>query len=88
MTRDEQFSAITALVLRYETGDFLLLSDLSDAISALKDFFLEDNVSCAVIESINRCVAEEMKQSGNIPFTEIVSSGIDLLQRYADAPDS
>ncbi|HPO03245.1 MAG TPA: hypothetical protein PL077_07875, partial [Treponemataceae bacterium] len=87
MARDDHFSAITSLLLKYETGDFLLLSDLSDALSALKDFFLEVPAACKLIENLKNCVTGETKNSGTDGFTESLSAGIDLLQGYALAQD-
>ncbi|MBN1617010.1 MAG: chemotaxis protein CheA, partial [Spirochaetales bacterium] len=87
MNRDEQFSTVTSLLLKYETGDFLLLSDVSDALFGLKDYFLEEEAPCTLIEKLRKCVTEEMKQSGNESFVEVLSLGIDLLQRYTQARD-
>ena len=73
--------------MEYETGDFLLLSDLSDSLTGLKDFFLETEVACTLIDKLRKAITEEMKQSGRPLFVEFVSAGVDLLQRLVLSSD-
>ena len=84
MSRFQQFGQLTKLLLNYETGDFLLLSDVSDSLTALKDYFLDVDEACALIERLVASVSAEMKLSGNEKFTETLSAGIDLLQKLED----
>ncbi len=79
MTREEQFAQTTGLLLRYETGDFMLLSDLSDSLTALKDHFLDVEEACSLIGRLLRFVSDEMKLSGKDRFVETLSDAIDLL---------
>lgn len=87
MTCQERFGFITKLLLNYETGDVLLLSDLSDALFELKDFFLDIPSAISLIEKLRKCVANEMKQSGGKFFTESISEAVDIMQRFAESPD-
>jgi two-component system, chemotaxis family, sensor kinase CheA len=88
MTRAEQFGQITKTLLDYETGDFLLLSDLSDELSSLKDYYLDADEACKLIEKLIKFVAQEMKLSGNERFVENISKGIDLLQKLQPEMDT
>jgi two-component system, chemotaxis family, sensor kinase CheA len=81
MTRMERFEQISTLLMNYETGDFLLLSDLSDALTALKDHFLDEDKACELIERLTKFVAGEMKRSGNAGFVQVLSDGVDFLQK-------
>ncbi|GAB1433422.1 hypothetical protein MASR2M29_20480 [Spirochaetota bacterium] len=87
MTKEEQFSVITGLLLNYETGDFLLLSDLSDVLVNLKDFFLDIEAACLLIDKLLNCITAEMKKAGIPGFAEGISAAVDLLQGLAFAID-
>jgi len=80
MTRNEQFTVITNNLLNYDTGDFLLLSDIEDSVSVLKDFFLEQQEPYALIQWLLNLIRMEMNKSGQIGFMEKISQGLDLLQ--------
>jgi two-component system chemotaxis sensor kinase CheA len=80
MMREEQFALVAGLLIEYETGDFLLLSDLSDAVKGLKDFFFGDEEAEALLTLLDRHILEEMNRSGGDRFKERVSNGVDLLQ--------
>lgn len=85
MMSAELFSRISNLVISYETGDFLLLSEFSDALASLKDFFLGTEEACALIDSLHRIVLAEMKKAGNADFQKQLSEGLDLLQQTTEA---
>lgn len=87
MIQEEHFNTVSAYLLEYETGDFLLLSDLSDSLTGIKDFFLETPEVCSLIEKLQNCIVSEMKKGGCPSFVEYVSSGVDLLQRFSSATD-
>ncbi len=80
MTRDEQFSTVTELLIEYETGDFLLLSDLSDAVKGLRDFFLDSEEASSLLTLLNKLILDEMNKSGTERFKERLSAAVDLLQ--------
>ena len=82
MSREEQFSLVTSHLLNYDTGDFLLLSDLGDAVSILKDYFLEQEESFKLVEWLQNLIREEMSKAGQPGFMENLSQGLDLLQTY------
>ncbi len=81
MTRDEQFDAIASRLVRYETGDFLLLSDLSDNIRTLRDFFVGDTVALGTIEWMLKCVRDEMNKSGDDFFVQCMGERVELLRK-------
>ena len=85
MSPAAQFIKITNLMLEYETGDFLMLSDLSDLIAPLKDAFLETNEPYRLIEWLLEKISAEMKKAGCPDFQRHVSDAIDLLQSYLAA---
>lgn len=85
MDRESLFSEIGRCLMNYETGDFLLLSDLSDALVALKDHFLESETGLYLVDWIQRCIHTEMKQSGDSHIVECISKRVDLLQMLAAA---
>lgn len=89
MDRDALFSEIGRCLMNYETGDFLLLSDLSDLIVALKDHFLESETGSYLVDWIQRCIHSEMKQASDTHIVECISKRIDLLQMLsaASTPD-
>ncbi len=87
MSPAAQFIKITNLMLEYETGDFLMLSDLSDLIAPLKDAFLETNEPYRLIEWLLEKISAEMKKAGCPDFQRHVSDAIDLLQSYLAAED-
>lgn len=80
MTRNEYFSQVTKHILEYDTGDFLLLSDLFDAVGLLKDLYLEEEVACSLIESLSALIHDEMRSAGQPEFLSRLSEGVDLLQ--------
>ena len=85
MDRDALFSEIGRCLMNYETGDFLLLSDLSDLIVALKDHFLESETGTYLVDWIQRCIHSEMKQASDTHIVECISKRIDLLQMLSAA---
>lgn len=87
MTMEEQFSVISGFLMNYETGDFILLSDLSDAFVDLKDHFLDCDEALKLLDTLRNCVTEEMKKSGLKGFKEGLSAAVDLLQNLANAFD-
>lgn len=87
MTREKQLELIASLLMNYEEGDFLLLADLSDALTSLKDYFLDTEVACTLLDNLKRCVAEEMKLSDNEHFIERLSSAIDIIQQLQPEMD-
>lgn len=88
MSPAAQFIKITNLLLDYETGDFLLLSDLADLITPLKDYFLETNEPYLLIECLLETIRGEMKQAGTEDFAKAVSEAVDLLQAHLNAQDA
>lgn len=80
MNKDSLFSGISEYLMKYETGDFLLLSDMSDACKSLKDFFLDSDTALNLIEWILRCIHTEMTRAGDENFQACMTHRIDLLQ--------
>ncbi len=88
MAIEELFLTAGRLLMNYETGDFLLLSELSDLLSDLKDHFLHDDDALHLIERAKLCVTSEMKKAGIPNFAEEISRGIDFLQSlYTASPE-
>lgn len=87
MSPAAQFIKITNLLLDYETGDFLMLSDLADLIAPLKDAFLETNEPFRLIEWLLEQVNVEMKKAGSPNFIQNITDGVDLLQTILAAAD-
>jgi two-component system chemotaxis sensor kinase CheA len=68
-------------LVRYETGDFLLLSDISDSIRTLRDFFVGDEVALGTIEWMLKCVRDEMNKSGDKLFVACLGERIEALRK-------
>ncbi len=87
MSPAAQFIKITNVLVDYETGDFLMLSDLADLVAPLKDLFLETNEPYQFIEWILEYIRAEMKQAGAPEFAKTLSEAVDLLQAHLNAAD-
>lgn len=81
MTREQQFADVTKLLLNYDSGDFMLLSDIADAVSLFTDFFLEQEEPYTLIQWLLNLIRVEMNKSGQPDFIGQVTQGMDLLQR-------
>ena len=80
MTREEQFNVVTNALLNYDTGDFLLLSDIEDSVALLTDFYLEQEEPYELIQWLLNLIRAEMNKAGQPGFIDNLTKGIDLLQ--------
>lgn len=87
MNIDEIFSKATTSLLQYESGDFLLLSDLSDTIRDLKDYFLDIPEILSFIDSILFCITKEMKQAGDPYIPGCITERLDFIQQFYSSYD-
>lgn len=87
MNLENQYTTISSLILQYEEGDFLLLSDLFDEVSNLKDFFLDKPVLLDLVSRMLNCIHTEMKNAEGQAFITKISTALDFIQRYIQAPD-
>lgn len=87
MNIEKQYETISSLLLQYEEGDFLLLSDLYDEVANLKDFFLDKPIFLELISRMHNCIHAEMKNAVGEAFVAKISTGLDFFHRYIQAPD-
>ncbi len=80
MTLEEQFNVVTNALLNYDTGDFLLLSDIEDSVALLTDFYLEQEEPYELIQWLLNLIRAEMNKAGQPGFMDNLTQGIDLLQ--------
>lgn len=82
MTLYEQCDVIASQLVRYETGDFLLLSEISDAITTLRDFFVGEDVALSTIEWMLKCLRDEMKKAGDQYLVSCLGERLDALRKF------
>ena len=87
MGLDKIFSEISSMLINYDSGDMLLLSDLSDKLEELKLFFLENSEITSFIDTFKVCSLKEMKMGGMPHLIPCLSDAIDLLQSFSQTSD-